>query len=51
MEKDCCERKFTKFDPQENSTWRSGARSSIHAASQLPGRGPSDVGDAPASAH
>ena len=38
-ENDYCERKLTKFDPQENITWRSGVRSPIHAASQLPGRG------------
>ena len=28
------------------STWRSGVRSAMRAASQLPGRGPSDVDDA-----
>ena len=27
-------------DHQERSTWRSGVRSAMHAASQLPGRGP-----------
>ena len=35
-------------DPQERSTWRSGVRFSMHAASQLPERGPIDVDDAPA---
>ena len=32
--------KLTTIDPQERSTWRSGVRSAMHAASQLPGRGP-----------
>ena len=40
MEKDCCEWKLTTIDPQERSTWRSGVRSAMCAASQLPGRGP-----------
>ena len=30
--------------------WRSGVRSAMRAASQLPGKGPTDVDDAPASA-
>ena len=34
-------------DPQERSTWRSGVKSAMCAASQLPGRGPTDVDDAP----
>ena len=29
-------------------TWRSGVRYAIRAASQLPGRGPTDMDDAPA---
>ena len=37
-------------DPQERSTWRSGVRSAKHAASQLPGNGPTDVDDAPSPA-
>ena len=49
-EKDCREWKLTTVDPQERSTWRSGVRSAIRAASQLPGKGPTDVDDAPASA-
>ena len=48
METDCSEWKFTTVDPQERSTWRSGVRSAMHAASQLPGRGPADMDDAPA---
>ena len=47
-EKDCREWKLTTVDPQERSTWRSGVRSAIGAASQLPGKGPTDVDDAPA---
>ena len=35
-EKDCHERKLTTVDPQEKSTWRSGVRSDMRAASQLP---------------
>ena len=50
-EKDCREWKLTTVDPQERSTWRSGVRSAMHAASQLPGKGPTDVDDAPAPAN
>ena len=49
MERDCCEWKLTTVDPQERITCRSGVRS-MCAASQLPGRGPTDVDDAPAPA-
>ena len=35
-------------DRQERSTWRSGVRSAMRAASHLPGKGPTDVDDAPA---
>ena len=47
-EKDCREWNLTTVDPQERSTWRSGVRSAMHTASQIPGRGPTDVDDAPA---
>ena len=47
-EKDCREWKLTTVDPQERSTWRSGVRSAMRAASQLPGKVPTDVDDAPA---
>ena len=51
-ENDCHKLKLmtvaVKVDPQEMNTWRSGVRSAMHAASQLPGRGSSDVDDAPA---
>ena len=46
-ERDCREWKLTTVDPQEMSTWRSGVRSAMHAASQLPRKGPTDVDDAP----
>ena len=36
-ERDCREWKLMKVDPQERSTWRSGVRSAMRAASQLPG--------------
>ena len=49
-EKDCREWKLTTVDPLERSTWRSGVRSAMRAASQLPGKGPTDVDDAPAPA-
>ena len=49
-EKDCAERKLTKVDTHERNNWRSGVRSAMRAASQLPGRGPTDVDDAPAPA-
>ena len=42
--------KLTTVDPQERSTWRSGVKSAMRAASQLPGKGPTDVDDAPAPA-
>ena len=42
--------KLRTGDPQERSTWRSGVSHAMHAVSQLPGRGPTDVDDAPASA-
>ena len=38
MEKDCHEWKLTTVGPQERSTWRSGVRSAMRAASQLPGQ-------------
>ena len=50
MEKDFREWKLTTVDPQERSTWRSGLRSAMHAASQVPRMGPADVDDAPAPA-
>ena len=49
-ERDCREWKLTTVDPQERSTWRSGLRFAMLTASQLPGKGPTDVDDAPAPA-
>ena len=49
-EKDCSNWKLMTDDPQERSTWRSGVRSAMCAASQLPGKGPTDVDNTPASA-
>ena len=49
-EKDCHEWKLMTVDPQERSTWRSDVSFAMCAASQLLGRGPSDVDDAPAPA-
>ena len=48
--KDCCEWKLMTVDPQERSTWKSGVRSAMCAASQLPGKGPTDVDNALAPA-
>ena len=41
---------FFRFDTVNLKIWRSGVRSAMHAASQLPGKGSTDVDDAPASA-
>ena len=49
-ERDYREWKLTTVDPQERSTWRSGVRFAMRAASQLPGKGPTDVDDVPAPA-
>ena len=48
--KDCREWKLSAIDPYERDTWRSGVRSAMHAASQLPGRGPTVVDMAPVPA-
>ena len=49
-ERECREWKLKTDDPQKWSIWRSGVRSAMRAASQLPGKGPSDVDDAPSPA-
>ena len=41
--KDCREWKLSAINPHDRDTWRSGARSAMRAASQLPGRGPTVV--------
>ena len=38
------------INPHDRHTWRSGVRSAIHAASQLPGRGPHRCGCCPVPA-
>ena len=38
---------LTAIDPHDRDTWRSGVRSAMRAASQLPGRGPTVVDMAP----
>ena len=43
-ERDRREWKFSAIDPHNRDTWRSGVRSDMRAASQLPGRGPTVVG-------
>ena len=40
---DCREWKLLTIDSQERSTWRSGVRSAMRAASKFPGRGSTDV--------
>ena len=49
-ERDCRKWKLSAIDPHDRHTWRSGARSAMRAASQLPRRGPSDVDIAPVPA-
>ena len=39
-----------KIYSQERSPWRTGVRSALCAASQIPGKGPTDVDDALAPA-
>ena len=39
-ERDRREWKLSAIDPHDRHTWRSGVRSVMRAASQLPGRGP-----------
>ena len=42
--------KLSAIDPHDRDTWRSGVRSAMPAASQLPGRGPTVVDMAPVPA-
>ena len=49
-ERDSCEWNLNEVDPCDRDVWRSSVRSTMHAASQLPGKEPTDVDDAPASA-
>ena len=50
-ERDRREWKVSAIDPHDRDTWRSGVRSAMRAASQLPGRGPTVVDMAPIPAH
>ena len=49
-ERDCREWKLSAINPHDRCTWRSGVRSAMRAASQLSGRGPTDVDVAPVPA-
>ena len=49
-ERDCREWKLSAINPHDRHTWRSGVRSAKRAASQLSGRGPTDVDVAPGPA-
>ena len=49
-ERDCREWKLSAINPHNRHTWRSGVRSAMHAASQLSGRGTTDVDVAPVPA-
>ena len=46
-ERDRREWKLSAIDPHDRDTWRSGVRSAMCAASQLPGRGPHCCGFGP----
>ena len=46
-ERDCREWKLSAINPHDRNTRRSGVRSAMCAASQLSGRGPTDVAVAP----
>ena len=50
-ERDCREWKLSAINPHDRRTWRSGVRSAMSAASQLSGRGPTDVDVATVPAH
>ena len=47
-ERDCREWNLNEVDPCDRDVWRSSVRSAVRAASQLPGKEPTDVDDAPA---
>ena len=49
-EGDCTECKILDIDPHDRHIWRSGMRSAMHAASQVPVKGPTDV-DVPLYLH
>ena len=41
--RDCSEWKLVAINPHDRDTWRYGVRSAMCAASQQPGRGPTNV--------
>ena len=49
-ERDCRKWKLSAINPHDRNMWRSGVRSAMRAASQLCGRGPTDVDVAPVPA-
>ena len=49
-ERDCREWKLLAINPHDRHTWRSGVSSAVRAASQLSGRGLTDVDVAPVPA-
>ena len=49
-ERHCREWKLSAINPHDRDTWRSGVRSAMREASQLPGRGPTVVDIAPVPA-
>ena len=49
-ERDHREWKFSAISPVDRDTWRSGVRSAMCAASQLPQMGPTDVDTVPVPA-
>ena len=49
-ERDSREWKLSAIDPHDRDNWRSGVRSAMRAASQLPGRGPTAVDMVPVPA-
>ena len=50
-ERDCGEWKLSAVNPHDRHTWRSGMTSAMHVASQLSGKGPTDVDVAPVPAY
>ena len=50
-ERDLREWKLSAVDPHDRHSWRSGVRSAMCAASQLPERPPTDGDVAPVPAH
>ena len=49
-DRDCREWRISAIYPHDRRAWRSGVRSAMHAASQVSGKGPTDVDVAPVPA-